>query len=130
MERYDESVNYITYPGCQLAVWVLLVHLRIKRKPGETMEVDWVGDTLKVYDVASCSDIPAYILVAVLPCSLYGYAEACPDMKSNHWIEAHMTNTAARWTRSAIIPMSRSLICLPDTCLYPGTGTGRSAGAF
>lgn len=64
--------------------------LRIKRKPGETMEVDWVGDTLKVYDAASCSDIPAYIFVAVLPCSLYGYAEAFPDMKSNHWIEAHI----------------------------------------
>ena len=64
--------------------------LRIKRKPGETMEVDWVGDTLKVYDVASCCDIPAYIFVAVLPCSLYGYAEAFPDMKSNHWIEAHI----------------------------------------
>lgn len=29
------------------------------------MEVDWVGDTLKVYDAASCSDIPAYIFVAV-----------------------------------------------------------------
>ena len=64
--------------------------LRIKRKPGETMEVDWVGDTLKVYDAASCCDIPAYIFVAVLPCSLYGYAEAFPDMKSNHWIEAHI----------------------------------------
>ena len=40
------------------------------------MEVDWVGDTLKVYDSASGCEIPAYIFVAVLPCSLYGYAEA------------------------------------------------------
>ena len=54
------------------------------------MEVDWVGDTLKVYDATSCCDIPAYIFVAVLPCSLYGYAEAFPDMKSNHSIEAHI----------------------------------------
>ena len=60
--------------------------LRIKRKPGETMEVDWIGDTLKVYDSANCCEIPAYIFVAVLPCSLYGYAEAFPD----HWIEAHV----------------------------------------
>ena len=52
------------------------------------MEVDWVGDTLKVYDAASSSDISAYIFVAVLPCSLYGYAEAFPDMKSNHWIDS------------------------------------------
>ena len=64
--------------------------LRIKRKPGETMEVDWIGNTLKVYDSANCCEIPAYIFVAVLPCSLYGYAEAFPDMKSNHWIEAHV----------------------------------------
>lgn len=64
--------------------------LRIKRKPGETMEVDWIGDTLKVYDSANCCEIPAYIFVAVLPCSLYGYTEAFPDMKSNHWIEAHV----------------------------------------
>ena len=64
--------------------------LRIKRKPGETMEVDWVGDTLKVYDAEACSDVPAYVFVAVLPCSMYGYAEAFPDMKSNHWIEAHV----------------------------------------
>lgn len=64
--------------------------LRIKRKPGETMEVDWIGDTLKVYDSANCCEIQAYIFVAVLPCSLYGYVEAFPDMKSNHWIEAHV----------------------------------------
>ena len=64
--------------------------LRIKRKPGETMEVDWIGDTLKVYVSDNCCEIPAYIFVAVLPCSLYGYAEAFPDMKSNHWIEAHV----------------------------------------
>lgn len=64
--------------------------LRIKRKPGETMEIDWIGDTLKVYDSANCCEIPAYIFVAVLPCSLYGYAEVFPDMKSNHWIEAHV----------------------------------------
>lgn len=64
--------------------------LRIKRKPGEIMEVDWVGDTLKVYDVAAGTELNAYVFVACLPCSMYGYAEAFPDMKSNHWIEAHV----------------------------------------
>jgi len=64
--------------------------LRIKRKPGEIMEVDWVGDTLSVYDVAACTELNAYIFVACLPCSMYGYAEAFPDMKSNHWITAHV----------------------------------------
>ena len=64
--------------------------LRIKRKPGDTMEVDWIGDTLTVYDPASGNAIPAYVFVACLPCSLYGYAEAFPNMRSNHWIEAHV----------------------------------------
>lgn len=64
--------------------------LRIKRKPGELMEVDWAGDTLTVYDEAAGEPIKAYIFVACLPCSLYGYAEAFPNMKSNHWIEAHV----------------------------------------
>jgi transposase len=64
--------------------------LRIKRKPGEVMEVDWVGDTLKVFDVAAGTELNAYVFVACLPCSMYGYAEAFPDMKSNHWITAHV----------------------------------------
>ena len=64
--------------------------LRIARKPGEIMEVDWVGDTLFIHDRALGKDIPAYIFVACLPCSMYGYAEAFPDMRSNHWIEAHI----------------------------------------
>lgn len=64
--------------------------LRIKRKPGESMEVDWVGDTLSVFDEASGEPIKAYVFVACLPCSLYSYAEAFPDMKTPHWIEAHI----------------------------------------
>jgi transposase len=64
--------------------------LRIKHKPGELMEVDWAGDTLAVYDEVTGEAIKAYLFVACLPCSLYGYSEACPDMKSNHWIQAHV----------------------------------------
>lgn len=54
--------------------------LRIKRKLGETIEFEWVGNPLKVYDGASCNNIPAYIFVTVLPCSLYEYAESLSDM--------------------------------------------------
>jgi transposase len=64
--------------------------LRIKRKPGESMEVDWVGDTLSIIDETTGESVKAYVFVACLPCSLYSYAEAFPDMKSNHWIEAHV----------------------------------------
>ena len=64
--------------------------LRIKRKPGEMLEVDWAGDTMTVHDQALGMDIPAYVFASCLPCSMYGYVEAFPDMKSNHWIEGHV----------------------------------------
>lgn len=64
--------------------------LRISHKPGESMEVDWVGDTLRVFDELSGESMKAYVFVACLPCSLYSYAEAFPDMRSNHWIQAHV----------------------------------------
>jgi len=64
--------------------------LRIHHKPGEKLEVDWAGNALYVTDNISGEPMKAYLFVASLPCSLYGYAEAFPDMKSNHWIEAHI----------------------------------------
>jgi Transposase and inactivated derivatives len=64
--------------------------LRIKHKPGEVMEVDWGGSTLAVWDGVNTEPLPAYLFVACLPCSLYSYAEAVPDMKMNHWIQAHV----------------------------------------
>ena len=64
--------------------------LRIARKPGDIMEVDWPGDTLKVTNPLSGETVDAYLFVACLDCSLYGYAEAFPDMKLNHWIEGHV----------------------------------------
>lgn len=64
--------------------------MRIKRKPGELMEVDWAGQTLAVIDQITGEIIPAYLFVASLPCSLYSYAEAFPSMVSEYWINAHI----------------------------------------
>jgi transposase len=64
--------------------------LRINHKPGEVLEVDWVGDTIPVMDVALGVEVPAYVFVATLSCSMYSYVEAFPDMKSHNWIEAHV----------------------------------------
>ena len=64
--------------------------IRIKRKPGELMEVDWAGNTLSVYDEITGDAIPAYVFVVSLPCSLYGYAEAFSNMKTASWINAHI----------------------------------------
>ncbi len=64
--------------------------MRIKRKPGELLEVDWAGTLLSIHDDLTGESIPAYIFVACLPCSLYSYAEAFPSMVMEHWINAHI----------------------------------------
>ena len=45
------------------------------------MQVDWAGDPLSVYDSVTGEITPAYLFIAVLPCSCYIYAEATADMK-------------------------------------------------
>jgi transposase len=64
--------------------------MRIKRKPGEAMEVDWAGQTATLQDNITGEDIPAYVFVAVLPCSQYAYVEAFSTMDMDSWITAHI----------------------------------------
>lgn len=63
--------------------------MRIAHKPGEAMQVDWAGDPLIITDSTTGELSPAYIFVAVLPCSMYTYAEACSDMKQENWLVCH-----------------------------------------
>ena len=60
--------------------------MRIHRKPGDTMEVDWAGSTITIYDPVTGDTTVAYLFVAVLSCSCYVYAEACLNMKSEAFI--------------------------------------------
>lgn len=55
--------------------------MRIHHKPGDAMEVDWAGQTIPIYDSMTGEVTPAFLFVAVLPCSGYAYAEATADMK-------------------------------------------------
>ena len=64
--------------------------LRIKRKPGEVLEVDWAGTTATIIDEATGEIIPAYIFVATLPCSQYTYVEAFLTMETSSWITGHI----------------------------------------
>jgi len=66
--------------------------MRITRKPGELMEVDWAGDPLHMIDSITGEQIPVYLFVATLPCSLYSYAEACQGMATEYWINAHINS--------------------------------------
>jgi len=55
--------------------------MRIQHKPGDVLEVDWAGNTFTIWKSITGESSPAYLFVAVLPCSGYAYVEACPDMK-------------------------------------------------
>ena len=63
--------------------------MRIHHKPGDAMEVDWAGGTLPITDPITGITEPAYLFVAVLPCSCYAYAELCSDMKTDNWLMCH-----------------------------------------
>jgi len=64
--------------------------MRITHKPGDAMQVDWAGDPLYITDSVTGEQWPAFIFVAVLPCSWYTYAEACGDMKQENWLLCHV----------------------------------------
>lgn len=64
--------------------------MRIQHKPGDEMEVDWAGATIDIFDEVTGDAAPAYLFVAVLPCSCYVYAEICPNMKSDAFINCHV----------------------------------------
>ena len=64
--------------------------MRITHKPGDAMQVDWAGDPLFITDSVTGELSPAYIFVAVLPCSWFTYAEACDDMKQENWLLCHV----------------------------------------
>lgn len=64
--------------------------MRIAHKPGETMEVDWAGQTACIRNTDTGAPIKAYIFVAVLPYSGYTYVEAFLSQDQQSWIQAHV----------------------------------------
>lgn len=64
--------------------------IRIQHKPGDSIDVDWAGDTIPVFDSVTGEQNPAYLFLAVLPCSCYTYAEACEDMSTVNWLNCHV----------------------------------------
>lgn len=60
--------------------------MRIQYKPGDSIQVNWAGDTLPVYDPVTGEQSSAYLFVAVLPCSCY----TCEDMKTENWLCCHV----------------------------------------
>lgn len=64
--------------------------MRINHKPGDVMQVDWAGTTIKYHDSVTGDAYDAYVFAAVLPCSCYAYVEACDDMRITNWLLCHV----------------------------------------
>lgn len=64
--------------------------MHLDHKIGNTMQVDWAGQTGGIIDSDTGKIIPVYLFVSVLPYSGYAYVEPCLDMKQQAWINAHV----------------------------------------
>lgn len=59
-------------------------------KPGQVMEVDWAGKTMRLVNKITGEVSKAYLFVACLPYSQYSYVCATLDMKQNTWLSCHV----------------------------------------
>ena len=91
-ESLGKKPYMTTQYGDKYRTWARITKatMRIHHKPGDAMEVDWAGQTLPIYDSVTGETVPAYLFIAVLPCSGYTYAEICSDMKLENWLACHV----------------------------------------
>ena len=64
--------------------------MHISHKPGEQIEVDWIGNSAAIIDPDTGEITPVFIFVCVLMYSHYPYVEAFLDEKQGSWITAHI----------------------------------------
>jgi transposase len=64
--------------------------MRIPRKGGEEMEVDYAGVTVPITNPETGEISKAQVFVATLPASNYTYAEVQASQELAHWIGGHM----------------------------------------
>ena len=62
----------------------------IKHRPGETIEVDWAGPTMRYKNKDVGKDVPVYLFVATLPYSQYVYVEGTESMAEGDWLSCHV----------------------------------------
>jgi transposase len=70
--------------------------MRIQSKPGEQIEVDWVGQTAAIIDRDTGEIVTMYVFVGVPSYSQYAYVEAFPSQNQESWITDHI-HVAKSW---------------------------------
>lgn len=118
--RSDGGVPYMYTQFCEkYRRWarVTKATMRISHKPGDSVQVDWAGDPLYFTDPESGEEHPAYLFVAVLPCSWYTYADARESMNSENWLLCHKN----AFEYFGGVPR----LVIPDNCKTATTGNTR-----
>ncbi len=64
--------------------------MRLPRKAGEEMEVDYAGMTVSITNPETGEISQAQVFVAVLPASNYTFAEVQPSQELAHWLGGHV----------------------------------------
>ena len=62
---------------------------RITHAPGHTMQVDWAGTKMRLYDPAGTPGAKVSVFVASLPYSGMLFACTCADQRQQSWLDAH-----------------------------------------
>lgn len=63
----------------------------LRHEPGRAMLVDWAGDTIDLVDAVTGEVSRAVLFVAVLPFSGALFCRAYSNMKSEAWLDAHVS---------------------------------------
>ena len=64
--------------------------LRINHVPGHTMQVDWAGTAMAIFDPVTGTRTRVSVFVASLPYSGMVFACGCLDEKAPNWLDAHL----------------------------------------
>lgn len=64
--------------------------MRITHVPGHTMQVDWAGTQMAIFDPVTGTRTRVSVFVASLPYSGMVFACGCLDEKAPNWLDAHL----------------------------------------
>ena len=64
--------------------------MRITHVPGHTMQVDWAGTKMAIFDPVTGTKTTVSVFVASLPYSGMVFASGCVDEKMANWLDAHL----------------------------------------
>ena len=121
-EVHPEGIGYSQY--CDLYHrWRLHVDpvMRIERKAGEKLFVDWSGDSIGVIDPKTGLVHQTQLFVAVLGTSSYLYAEATWTQQLQDWIMAHVRAIDFMGGSPNLLIPDNTLTAVKRPCYYHPT---------